>query len=76
MTTNSDDWCSYTGHVPTPKGKKPGKIRCPLCRKRMTPQTLNGEPFGHFAPYYVIPMHKKPHGKRRQTPKKGREDPK
>lgn len=63
---NEDDWCSYTGHITIPRGEKPGKIRCPKCRKRMMPQTLDSEPFGaHFDPYYIIPRHKKPHGKRR-----------
>ena len=64
---NEKDWCSYEGHISAPKGtKKLGKVRCPECRKRMTPQTLDAEPYGlNFSPYYVIPRHKKPHGKRR-----------
>ncbi len=67
---NESDWCDYTGYVSVPResvlaNKKLRKVRCPACRKRMTPRTLNAEPFGNFDAYYVIPRHKKPYGKRR-----------
>ena len=55
------EWCDYTGHVnPTQKGKRPQHVRCPNCRRRLVPRTMDAEPFGpHFQPYYVIPPHKK-----------------
>ncbi len=67
MGKREADWCDYTGHVDVPRDqKKPKKVRCPACGKRMVPRTLDGEPMGeHFDPYYVIPPHKKPHGRRR-----------
>jgi hypothetical protein len=65
-------WCSYTGHVPAKKdGKRPKHVRCPICRRRLIPQTVNGEPqapngWGEdFQAEYQIPYHKIPHGKRR-----------
>jgi hypothetical protein len=63
---NEADWCAYSDYaLAPPKGKKLRKVRCPVCRKRMIPRTLDAEPFGkYFEPYCVIPRHKKPHGKR------------
>jgi len=62
---DNDDWCDYSGHIPAKKdGKRPHHIRCPKCRRRLIPKTMNAEPFGNFQAYYVIPAHKKPHSKR------------
>lgn len=62
----SDDWCPIENvTVHAVNGKRPNKIRCPNCRKRLTPQTINSEPFDpEFKPIYRIPPHKVPHGKR------------
>ena len=43
----------------TTEYKKPNKIRCPICRKYLTPQTFDYEPFGYyFEPGYKVPPHK------------------
>ena len=72
---NKNDWCDYHSHVdpvkvktnkpPYFKYKRPNRIKCPQCKRRLTPQTIDAEPYDpEFEATYIIPPHKKSTKKR------------
>jgi|WetSurMetagenome_2_1015567.scaffolds.fasta_scaffold35321_9 hypothetical protein len=57
-------WCDYTGMIQY-GGKRPNHIRCPKCRRRLIPKTVDIEPYDpEPCLIYTIPKHKIPYSKR------------
>jgi hypothetical protein len=69
-TGNDDGWCvdkegtlSTFGYVERKKnGKRPNRVRCMVCKQRITPKTLAHDSFGSIREEseigFVIPKHK------------------
>lgn len=79
VSIRGPEWCpggDHGRHVkPKPNGRRPSRARCPTCKKRFTPRTVDYEPlspntaskYGELGePGFVIPPHKWPKKKRKQ----------
>ncbi len=55
-------WCESEGQYvkPLAYNRRPKYVRCPKCRRRLIPRTIDVSCFNgpEFEPQYVIPCHK------------------